>query len=131
MALKSYSEWKEGGGNGVWKFGGTSKPHFVNKCFLRKNCDLFVNSLVRSSSNVEKSFDSFGDETVRKLTASSNGCFFYVEEVISCLELQGMSEALQTYVRELLSDKKQEDIPLVSSFASIDIARGCCVCLRK
>lgn len=61
MALKSYSEWKEGGGKGVWKFSGTAKPHSANKYFLRKNSDLFVNSLSRSSSNAEKSLDSYGD----------------------------------------------------------------------
>lgn len=74
MALKSYSEWKEGGGKGVWKFSGTTKPHLANKYFLRKNSDLFVNSLSRSSSSAEKSLDSYGDlgqdlhEMVCKLT---------------------------------------------------------------
>ncbi|KAL1549765.1 kinesin-like protein KIN-14G [Salvia divinorum] len=87
LALKSYYEWKEGGGKGVWKFSGTWKPHSACKQFVRKSSDLFVNSLSRNSSIVEQNGQDFNE--------------------------MGTSDALHLFVRELLSDKKQEDIPLV------------------
>ncbi|KAF9688131.1 hypothetical protein SADUNF_Sadunf02G0165300 [Salix dunnii] len=33
LALKSYSEWKQAGGNGIWKFGGNVKPSLSAKSF--------------------------------------------------------------------------------------------------
>ncbi|KAI3668302.1 hypothetical protein L6452_43379 [Arctium lappa] len=52
LALKSYSEWKQTGGNGTWKFGGTLKPTTPSnsKHIVRKNSDPFTNSLSRSMS---------------------------------------------------------------------------------
>ncbi|KAI3829565.1 hypothetical protein L1987_03691 [Smallanthus sonchifolius] len=47
LALKSYSEWKQTGGHGTWKFGGTVKPTTPNKNIVRKNSDPFTNSLSR------------------------------------------------------------------------------------
>ncbi|XP_047961498.1 kinesin-like protein KIN-14G [Salvia hispanica] len=88
LALKSYYEWKEGGGKGVWKFCGTWKPHSASKQFVRKSSDdLFVNSLSRNSSVVEQNSQGFNE--------------------------MGTSDALHLFVRELLSDNKQEDIPMV------------------
>ncbi|XP_057792007.1 kinesin-like protein KIN-14I [Salvia miltiorrhiza] len=87
LALKSYYEWKEGGGKGVWKYSGNWKPHSASKQFVRKNSDPFVNSLSRNSSIVEQNGQDFNE--------------------------MGTSDALHFYVRELLSDKKQEDIPLI------------------
>lgn len=58
LALKTYNDWKEGGGKGAWKFSGNSKPPSTGKQFVRKTSDLFMNSLSRSSSTVEKSLDS-------------------------------------------------------------------------
>ena len=55
LGLKSYSEWKQTGGNGVWKFGGTIKPTVSSKSFVRKNSEPFTNSLSRNSSINEKS----------------------------------------------------------------------------
>lgn len=55
LALKSYYEWKQSGGNGIWKFGGNVKPIASGKQFVRKNCEPFTNSLSRSSSASEKS----------------------------------------------------------------------------
>ncbi|KAL2492006.1 P-loop nucleoside triphosphate hydrolase superfamily protein with CH (Calponin-like proteiny) domain [Abeliophyllum distichum] len=37
LALKSFNEWKQGGGNGLWKFGGNSKPSSTGKPFVRKS----------------------------------------------------------------------------------------------
>ncbi|KAG6430239.1 hypothetical protein SASPL_108302 [Salvia splendens] len=88
LALKSYYEWKERGGKGVWKFCGTWKPHSASKQFFRKSSDdLFVNSLSRNSSVVEHNGQDFNE--------------------------MGTSDALHLFVRELLSDNKQDDIPMV------------------
>lgn len=54
LALKSYSEWKQNGANGAWKFGGALKPTTSGKSFVRKNSEPFTNSLSRTSSNNEK-----------------------------------------------------------------------------
>lgn len=62
LALKSYSEWKQSGGNGVWKFGGTIKSTTSAKCFVRKNSEPFTNSLSRNSSINEKSLAGFNSD---------------------------------------------------------------------
>jgi kinesin family protein C2/C3 len=56
LAIKSYDEWKQSGGIGVWKFGGNIKPPALGKSsFVRKNSEPFMNSLSRTSSiNNEK-----------------------------------------------------------------------------
>ncbi|KAL1226259.1 Kinesin-like protein KIN-14I [Cardamine amara subsp. amara] len=89
LAIKSYDEWKQSGGNGVWKFGGNIKPPSLGKSslFLRKNSDPFTNSLSRTS---ESDFNN--------LTSSGS---------------------LSTLVRAVLSDKKPEDVPnLIESLLS-------------
>lgn len=77
LALMSYYEWKQGGGNGVWKFSGNSKPPCEGRQFVRKNSDLFLNSILRNSSAGEKLLDGLSsdlgecvDEMVCKLTTS-------------------------------------------------------------
>ncbi|KAH6819054.1 kinesin 4 [Perilla frutescens var. frutescens] len=101
LALKSYYEWKEGGGKGVWKFSGTSRPQSTARQFVRKNSDLFVNSLSRSSSSLDKSFESS--------LIDQNSCGDLGQDLCE----MGTSDSLHMYVRELLTDKKQEDIPLI------------------
>lgn len=66
LALKSYSEWKQGGGSGSWKFGTNTKPSTFGKPFMRKNSEPFSNSILRTLSRGEKSLDSFS-------SLSSNG----------------------------------------------------------
>nr|GFA89530.1 kinesin-like protein KIN-14I [Tanacetum cinerariifolium] len=51
LALKSYNEWKQTGGNGTWKFGGNLKASTPNKQLIRKNSDPFTNSVSRSIDN--------------------------------------------------------------------------------
>lgn len=58
LALKSYSDWKLAGGNGIWKFGGNVKPTTSAKTFVRKNSEPFMNSLSRTSSMNEKSLNA-------------------------------------------------------------------------
>ncbi|KAG8369128.1 hypothetical protein BUALT_Bualt15G0119000 [Buddleja alternifolia] len=89
LALKSYNDWKQGGGSGVWKFGGNSKPPSTGKQYVRRNSELFMNSLSRNSSAGEID-----------LTQNLN-------------EMGTSHSPLQTLIRDLLSDKKQEYIPVI------------------
>ncbi|KAK9919932.1 hypothetical protein M0R45_028505 [Rubus argutus] len=92
LALKSYSDWKQGGGSGSWKFVGNLKPPICGKSFLRKNSEPFMNSFPRTSSWGERSQDSFSSEDPNEASSS---------------------QSLHMLVREVLSDKKQEEIPLI------------------
>ncbi|KAG6437767.1 hypothetical protein SASPL_102695 [Salvia splendens] len=87
LALKSYCEWKEGGGKGVWKFTGTWKPHSASKKFVRKSSGQHANPLSRTSSIVEQNSHDFNE--------------------------MGTPDDFHLFVRELLSGKKQEDVPLI------------------
>eukprot|EP00256_Glycine_max_P030771 XP_006574541.1 kinesin-like protein KIN-14I [Glycine max] len=93
LALKSYSEWKQTGGNGVWKIGGTIKPTVSSKSFVRKNSEPFTNSLSRNSSINEKSMTALTSDV------ESN-------------KMSG-SHSLSMLVRAVLLDKKPEEVPLL------------------
>ncbi|ESW35145.1 hypothetical protein PHAVU_001G210500 [Phaseolus vulgaris] len=93
LALKSYSEWKMSGANGVWKFGGNLKPTVSAKSFVRKNSDPFTNSLSRTSSINDKHL------TVLNSDVDSD-------------KLSG-SHSLSSLVRAILSDKKPEEVPML------------------
>ncbi|KAA8545222.1 hypothetical protein F0562_020006 [Nyssa sinensis] len=101
LALKSYSDWKQGGGNGLWKFGGNLKPSNFGKHFIRKNSEAFMNSFSRNLLSSEKSLDSFCSEQ------------FSCSDLGHDLSEMGNSRSLHVLVRELLSDKKQEEIPII------------------
>ncbi|CAL0311125.1 unnamed protein product [Lupinus luteus] len=92
LALKSYSEWKQTGGNGVWKFGGTLKPAISTKSFVRKNSEPFTNSLSRTSSTNEKSLTALNSD-------------------IESNKMSG-SHSLSMLVRAILSNKKPEEVPM-------------------
>ncbi|KAJ0610171.1 putative minus-end-directed kinesin ATPase [Helianthus annuus] len=85
LALKSYSEWKQTGGNGTWRFGGTVKPSTPSKSIVRKNSDPFSNSL--SKMNVQ----SPETDNNNKMHNSS----------------------LSTLVRAVLMDKKPDEVPIL------------------
>ncbi|KAH1078940.1 hypothetical protein GLYMA_19G213600v4 [Glycine max] len=91
LALKSYSEWKMSGSNGVWKFGGNLKPTVTSKSFVRKNSDPFTNSLSRTSSLNDKSIAAFNSD-------------------VESIKMSG-SHSLSMLVRAILSDKKPEEVP--------------------
>ncbi|EOA29308.1 hypothetical protein CARUB_v10025588mg [Capsella rubella] len=97
LAIKSYDEWKQSGGIGVWKFGGNIKPPALGKSsFVRKNSEPFMNSLSRTSSINNEKCPSETDSN--KLSSSGS---------------------LSTLVRAVLSDKKPEDVPkLIESLLS-------------
>ncbi|KAM6578696.1 hypothetical protein CsatB_030533 [Cannabis sativa] len=101
LALKSYSEWKQGGSIGSWKFGGNTKPPAFGKPFMRKNSEPFGNSCLRTLSWGEKSVDSISSNQ------SSNG------DIGHDISETGISRSLNVLVREVLSDKRQEEIPII------------------
>ncbi|XP_057790432.1 kinesin-like protein KIN-14I [Salvia miltiorrhiza] len=99
LALKSYYEWKQSGGNGVWKFGGNVKPATSGKQFVRKNSEPFMSSLSRSSSANEKLLNG-----VHRDIKDNN---------------KVPSSSLSKLVRAILLDKKPEEVPnLVESVLS-------------
>lgn len=50
LALKSYSEWKQGGKNGSWKYGGNPKPPTNAKpAIMMKVSEPFMRSLSKGS----------------------------------------------------------------------------------
>lgn len=71
LALKSYSEWKQTGGNGVWKFGGNVRTSASGKQFARKTSEPFSSSLSRSTSINEKSQNGKCNEADSNRTVSS------------------------------------------------------------
>ncbi|XP_015080010.1 kinesin-like protein KIN-14I [Solanum pennellii] len=90
LGLKAYSEWKQTGGTGVWKFGGNVKSTTSAKQFVRKNSEPFSSSLSRSMSMNDK---------------STNGV---------CIEAESnkmSSSSLSNLVRAILIDKKPEEVP--------------------
>ncbi|CAN4108861.1 unnamed protein product [Withania somnifera] len=91
LALKSYAEWKQGGGSGSWKYSGNSKPPSAGKQFVRRNSEPFMNSISRTIS--DKSLDN--------------------SDVGHDGREMGNSSSLHILVHELLSDQKQEDIPFI------------------
>ncbi|GER44956.1 kinesin-related protein [Striga asiatica] len=103
LALRLYNEWKEGGGKGVWKFSGNIKPpSAINKQFVRRNSDLFINSLSRNLS-------TFDDKSVDSLENEHNS----ICDARQDINEMGSSRSLHMLIREILSDKKQEDIPMI------------------
>lgn len=63
LALKSFSDWKQAGGSGIWKFGGNIKPMTSSKLFMRKNLEPFTSSLSRNTSMNEKPLSAIAPGT--------------------------------------------------------------------
>ncbi|KAK9726399.1 hypothetical protein RND81_05G212600 [Saponaria officinalis] len=92
LALKSYHEWKQSGGTGVWKFGGNVKPITSSvKQFVRKNSEPFTNSISRNSSMSERSLNAFCQDADNNRMPSSR--------------------SLSSLVQSLLSDKRPDEVP--------------------
>ncbi|KAK8998224.1 hypothetical protein V6N11_083617 [Hibiscus sabdariffa] len=96
LALKSYNNWKLSGGNGVWKFGGNTKPATTTlaKPFVRKTSEPFMNSFQRTSSTYEKLSNGHANE-------------------IDTNKMEADSGSLSMLVRAILTDKKPEEVPML------------------
>ncbi|XP_072953882.1 kinesin-like protein KIN-14Q [Typha angustifolia] len=106
LALKSYSEAKQLGRQGSWKYGGIMKPANTGKYFVRKNLDPFMGSLFRTQS---------GDKFTDGLSVEQN---LSVDLSIESTEMT-TSHSINMLVRTILSDKKPEEVPvLVESMLS-------------
>ena len=81
LALKSYSEWKEGGGSGPWKFGGNMKAAGSGKPFQRKNPEPFMNSFLKTLSGGQQT--SNGD-IGHDLNEVSELCCFLILYILFC-----------------------------------------------
>ncbi|KAJ8619463.1 hypothetical protein MRB53_027992 [Persea americana] len=104
LALKSYSEWKQMGGNGSWRYGGNLKPTSSGKCFVRKNSEPFMS---RNLSMNEKCLDGLSIEQ------NMNGDLHHESSEMTS------SHSLNTLIRAVLLDKKPEEVPtLVESVLS-------------
>lgn len=104
LALKSYSEWKVEGKNGSWKYGWNPRPPTTSgKPIVRKNSEPFMRSLSRGLS--------IGDKDILSTDPSSTS-----DAVPDCSEA-GSTPSLNSLVREILQDKKQEEIPTVRAIA--------------
>ncbi|KAH6758062.1 P-loop nucleoside triphosphate hydrolases superfamily protein with CH domain-containing protein [Perilla frutescens var. hirtella] len=96
LALKSYSDWKQAGGNGVWKFGGNVRTSTLGKQFARKTSEPFTGSMSRSMFMNDKS-QNCNEADSNRISSSS----------------------LSMLVRAVLLDKKPEEVPnLVESVLS-------------
>ncbi|GAY54416.1 hypothetical protein CUMW_156510 [Citrus unshiu] len=102
LALKSYSEWKQGGEKGPWKYAGNLKPSICvsGKPFMRKTSEPFMNSFSRTSSGGQKSLDGVCSEQ------ALNG------DLGHDLNEAGNLRNINVLVRAALSDKKPEEIPI-------------------
>ncbi|OVA02592.1 Calponin homology domain [Macleaya cordata] len=96
LALKSYSDWKQTGGNSLWKFGGTLKSSNSGK-IVRKNSELFMSSLSRCQSADEKSLEA---------AQNLNGD-------LADDPTEMTAHSLNMLVRAALSDKKPEEVPML------------------
>ncbi|GAB2281699.1 Kinesin-like protein KIN-14I [Dionaea muscipula] len=91
LALKSYHEWRQTGGNGVWKFSGNVKPAMPMKQYVRKNMEPFTNSFSRHVSANESMSNTPSHDADHNSNTSA--------------------QSLSILVHSLLSDKKPEEIP--------------------
>ncbi|CAJ2628781.1 unnamed protein product [Trifolium pratense] len=107
LALKSYSEWKLEGKNGLWKYGGSPKPQpTIAKIFVRKNSIPFMKSLSRGTA-------SLGDKDGSPSEHSSSIETVLNDAVLNDGSEEGSIPSLYSLVREILHDKKQEEIPFI------------------
>ncbi|KAL2325569.1 hypothetical protein Fmac_024627 [Flemingia macrophylla] len=101
LALKSYSEWKLSGKNGLWKYSGSPKPPTNSaKPIVRKNSEPFMRSLSRGFST------GYTDGLLNDNSPNSGDAGHNLNEGRSF-------PSFNSLVREMLSNKKQEEIPIV------------------
>lgn len=55
LGLKSYSQWKQAGGTGSWRYGSAGRHANTGKYFTRKNSEPFMGYLHRTQSGGKSS----------------------------------------------------------------------------
>lgn len=113
LALKSYSDWKQTGGNGFWKYGGNLKPPSVAKPPIKpgRNSDPFTQSILK---NYQPPADS--STLLNNLGLNLPEGYLTRENLNQgqSLNSNGMdpsSQPLNRLILSILSDKKPEEVP--------------------
>ncbi|XP_062215868.1 kinesin-like protein KIN-14F [Phragmites australis] len=93
LALKSYGDWKQCGGTGPWKYGGTLKPSASGKPFVRKNSEPFRRC--QSMNEGEVPYEEAGFNAEAHLDSGD----------------MSTSRPLKMLVSAVLSDKRPDEVP--------------------
>ncbi|KAM0883467.1 hypothetical protein ACQ4PT_031614 [Festuca glaucescens] len=93
LALKSYGDWKQCGGTGLWKFGGNLKPSASGKSLVRKNSEPFRRC--QSMSEGEPPYEEAGFSGDAHLDHGD----------------MSRSRPLKMLVSAVLSDKRPDEVP--------------------
>ncbi|GMG99758.1 hypothetical protein Nepgr_001598 [Nepenthes gracilis] len=95
VASKSSSEWKQGGGCGLWKYGGNVKSPSAAKPFVRKNVEPFITSNSMNSSVSEKSAESLTNNDDIGIYSS-----YRLKTTTTDMPLSGLSKSLSEVCSE-------------------------------
>ncbi|XP_044981811.1 kinesin-like protein KIN-14F [Hordeum vulgare subsp. vulgare] len=93
LALKSYGDWKQCGGTGLWKYGGNLKPSASGKSLVRKNSEPFRRC--QSTNEGEAPYEDAG---------------FNGDAQLDCGDMS-RSRPLKMLVSAVLSDKRPDEVP--------------------
>ncbi|CAM0872838.1 unnamed protein product [Alopecurus aequalis] len=93
LALKSYGDWKQCGGTGLWKFGGNLKPSASGKSLVRKNSEPFRRC--QSTNEGEPPYEEVGFNGDAHLDHGD----------------MSRSRPLKMLVSAVLSDKRPDEVP--------------------
>uniref|UniRef100_A0ACD5XF33 Uncharacterized protein n=1 Tax=Avena sativa TaxID=4498 RepID=A0ACD5XF33_AVESA len=93
LALKSYGDWKQCGGTGLWKFGGNLKPSASGKSLVRKNSEPFRRC--QSMNEGEAPYEEAGFNADAHLDHAD----------------MSRSRPLKMLVSAVLSDKRPDEVP--------------------
>lgn len=93
LALKSYGDWKQCGGTGLWKFGGNLKPSASGKSLVRKNSEPFRRC--QSMNEGEAPYEEAGYNGDAHLDHGD----------------MSRSRPLKMLVSAVLSDKRPDEVP--------------------
>ncbi|GAU31643.1 hypothetical protein TSUD_38400 [Trifolium subterraneum] len=101
LALKSYSEWKQTGANGVWKFSGTIKPAISTKSFTKTTS----RGAVSQSDGAVAKFTMARKKVDNKISIVTKK-----EEFIHKNHVADEESKKQLIKQQMLFDQRQKDI---------------------
>lgn len=113
LALKSYSDWKQTGGNGFWKYGGNLKPPIVAKPPIKpgRNSDPFTQSILKNYQPPADSstlLNNLGLNFPEGFLAKEN---LNQDQSLNSTGMDPSSQPLNRLILSILSDKKPEEVP--------------------